>query len=81
MNEKNLLKLHEAIVIVLISLPERKGTFEVIASFIEKRKLFEIRKGNIPLSTQVMLRSTKSRQQYAHLFKPIGQSAIQLRNI
>jgi hypothetical protein len=79
MPQKNLLKLHEAIVLALISFPDRKGTFDMIASFIEKRKLFEIRKGNISLVTQVMLRCTKSSGRYQYLFKLTGKNGIQLR--
>lgn len=37
---KNLLTLHEAIVIALINSDNRMGRFEEIADFIERRHLF-----------------------------------------
>lgn len=77
---KNLLSLHEAIVIALIHQPIRRANFEDIASFIEARNLYPNRKGNIPLATQVMLRSTKSKGAYCHLFEQIGPKHIGLRD-
>lgn len=61
MPQKNLLKLHEAIVVALINMPDRKGSFDKVANFIERKVLFPVRKGNIPLSTQVMLRCCQSK--------------------
>jgi hypothetical protein len=78
---KNLLKLHEAIAIVLLSKDDRSGTFDEIAEIIKTRQLFPIRKGNISLSKQVMLRSTKSNQRYSHWFEPIDKNNIRLRDI
>ena len=80
MLRKNLLALHEAIAVALISKPDRKASFTEIANFIESRSLYPIREGNIPLSTQVMLRSTKAQGAYAHLFKQLDSNSIQLRN-
>jgi hypothetical protein len=80
MPRKNLLSLHEAIVIALINVPDRVASFEQIAKFIERRNLYPERKGNIPLSTQIMLRSTKARRVYLHLFKKIDNNTIKLRN-
>lgn len=75
----NLLSLHEAIVIALINQPNRTASFEEIAAFIVKRGLYSERKG-IPLAKQVMLRSTKSKGAYHHLFEEIGAGYIRLRD-
>lgn len=80
MPRKNLLSLHEAIVVALINQPTRTANFDEIAKFIESRNLYSERKGNIPLATQVMLRSTKAKGAYRHLFNNIGAGYIKLRN-
>jgi hypothetical protein len=77
---KNLLTLHESIALALLNKIDRTSTFGEIAEFIEKRNLYPIRKNNIPLSTQVMLRSTKSKQQYQSLFEEVNSTTIRLRN-
>lgn len=81
MSRKNLLSLHEAIVVALVNSPGRTASFEAVASFIEHRNLYPIRDGNIPLSTQVMLRSTKAKGAYCHLFEETAPNTIRLRNI
>ena len=78
---KNLLTLHEAIVIALVNQPNRKASFEKIATFIEDRNLYPERKGNIALATQVMLRTTKAKEAYKHLFEQVNETTIQLKNI
>ena len=78
---KNLLTLHEAIAIALISKKSRSTSFEEIADFIEKRNLFPNRKGGITLAEQVMLRSTKSRGRYSHLFESLSEKTIRMRNL
>jgi hypothetical protein len=80
MPRKNLLSLHEAIVVALINRPTRSATFTEISDFIDQRNLYPIREGNIPLSIQVMLRSTKAQGAYAHLFKQLDSNSVQLRN-
>jgi hypothetical protein len=77
---KNLLSLHEAIVIALINIDKETFTasFDEIASFIEKRNLYPERKGNIDLSIQVMLRSTKSKGKYSYLFTQIDENQIKI---
>lgn len=80
MARKNLLSLHEAIVVALINQQNRTASFTQIAEFIDHRNLYPIREGNIHLSTQVMLRSTKVQGAYAHLFKQLDTNTIQLRN-
>ena len=81
MPRKNLISLHEAIVIALINKPDRTATFEEIADFITERSLYPERKGNILLATQVMLRSTKANGAYHHLFEQIDKDTISLKNI
>lgn len=78
----NPLFLHEAVVIALINLDKKtySASFEDIADYIEKRGLFIDRKGNISLSTQVMLRTTQSQGRYYYLFKRIGKDKICLRS-
>lgn len=78
----NLLYLHEAIVIALINLDKKSfsASFEDIANFIEQRNLYTHRKGNIDLSTQIMLRTTKSKGKYAYLFEKTGSTTIRLRS-
>jgi hypothetical protein len=81
MPRKNLISLHEAIVVALINAPNRTGTFEEIAGYITGRELYVIRKGNIELSKQIMLRATKAKGAYHHLFEQINATTIQLRNL
>ena len=78
---KNLLTLHEAIVIALINIDKKSfsATFDDIAAFIKKRKLFPERKGGVDLATQVMLRSTKASGAYHYLFEQVDGNAIRLR--
>ncbi|WP_282127002.1 hypothetical protein [Marinifilum flexuosum] len=82
MNRKNLLSLHEAMVVALINFPDRQASFEQIAEFIEKRNLFPIREGNITLSEQIELRAIRSssKWRYHHLFEDLGEGRICLRN-
>ncbi len=80
---KNLLSLHEAIIVALINLDKHNftATFDQIAAYISKRNLYPIRKGNISLSKQVMLRSTKSKGKYLYLFESVDSNTIKLRLI
>jgi hypothetical protein len=80
MLKKNLLSLHEAIVIALITRPARSASFKEIADFILRRNLYPIRKGNIPLEKQVMLRATKAKGAYHHLFIQEGNDVIRLKD-
>ncbi len=80
MSRKNLISLHEAIVLALIELPARVGSFKQIADFITKRNLYAVHKGNISLEKQIMLRATKSQGAYAHLFEDEGMNVISLRD-
>jgi hypothetical protein len=79
---KNLLSLHEAIVIALLNINKETFTasFDEIANYIEQRNLYPNRKGTIDLSTQIMLRSTKSKGKYSYLFTQIDEHKIKLNN-
>lgn len=80
---KNLLSLHEAIIVALININKETFTasFNEIATFIEKRNLYTERKGNIDLVKQVMLRSTKSKGRYSYLFSQIDDNKIKIKNL
>ncbi len=80
MPRKNLISLHEAIVLALISKENRTASFQEIEYFIKERNLCPIRKGNIPLATQIMLRSTKAKGAYKQLFEQLDDVTIRLRN-
>ncbi|MNE35536.1 hypothetical protein D3C80_1293060 [compost metagenome] len=78
---KNLLTLHEAIVIALINIDKESfsANFQEIADFIENRNLYSERKGVIDLAKQVMLRSTKAKRNYSYLFEKIGDHKIKIK--
>jgi hypothetical protein len=80
MPRKNLLSLHEAVIVALINQRERTMTIEQISNFITKRSLYPERKGNVTLATQIMLRTTKSNGTYEMLFEQIDDNTIRLRN-
>ncbi|MFT3796495.1 hypothetical protein [Flavobacterium sp.] len=73
---KNLLTLHEAVILVLIKQPNRTATYEKIAEEIEKRNLFPERKGGILLSEQIKLRTSISSSKYKHMFEKISKNEI-----
>lgn len=79
---KNLLSLHEAIVIALINIDKKsfQATSLQIADYILKRNLYPERKGKIFLSEQVMLRATKSNSHYLYLFEQIDENTIKLQS-
>lgn len=64
----NLLKLHEAVAVILLTKPSKTATFKEIADAIEKRGLFPDRKGGISLDKQIELRTTISSSRYKRLF-------------
>ena len=75
---KNILKLHEAIAVVLLSTPKRTATFELIAKEINKRGLY-FRKDGEPLPAyQVMMRSKLSKGRYAYLFQYLQNDKVKL---
>ena len=76
---KNLLKLHEAIAVVLLNNQNRTATFQTIADDIEKRGLFPNRKGGISLSEQVKLRTSLKSSKYKDRFEFIPPNVIRLK--
>lgn len=76
---KNLLSLHEAVVVVLLKQPDNTASFETISDIIENRKLFPIRKGGISLSEQIRLRTAISSSKYRNLFEFIKPDKIKLQ--
>ena len=73
---KNLLTLHEAIILVLLKRPERTATFDEIAREIDRRNLFPVRKGNISLGKQIELRTSLSSSKYKHFFQKVSVNQI-----
>lgn len=80
MKAKNLLTLHEAIVVALINLDKDnyQASFDEIADYIERKSLFPEREGNIPLSKQIELRSVQSKGNYKYLFEQVNNTTIKL---
>lgn len=78
---KNLLKLHEAIAVVLLGIPNRTATFKEIETEIAKRELYRrLYDGELPPADQIKLRTTMSQGQYFHLFEKVGDDGVRLRN-
>ena len=76
----NILKLHEAIAVVLLNRIDRTASEQEIADEINKRKLY-IRKDGKPLpGYQVMQRTKLANGQYHHLFDYQSSEKITLRN-
>lgn len=76
---RNLLTLHEAVVVVLLNQPNYTGTFHEIASEIERRNLFPERKGGISLAEQVKLRTAIKSSKYRHWFDFAPPERLTLR--
>ena len=76
---KNLLRLHEAVAVVLLSMPKRTATFQAIADVIEKRNLFPDRKAGITLAKQIKLRTSIKSSRYKDWFEFIKPDTICLK--
>ncbi|MEQ6122146.1 hypothetical protein [Reichenbachiella sp. MALMAid0571] len=79
---KNLLLLHEAIAVILLSKENREATLEEISNEIAKRGLYFQKEGGIAPAGQIRLRThpnTKSGKTYSHLFRFIEPNKVQLR--
>lgn len=64
---KNLLKLHEAIAVVLLGEHKRAATLERIAEVLNRRKLY-VRADKKPVPAyQIMMRAKLSKGRYAHI--------------
>jgi hypothetical protein len=76
---RNLLKLHEAVAVVLLSEPDRTATFQTIADEIERRNLYPERKGGIPLVEQIKLRTSITSSKYKHWFDFTKPNVLKLK--
>jgi hypothetical protein len=76
----NVLKLHEAIVVVLINKPNRTATTEEIAKEINKRSLYKKKDLSEVEAGQIKLRAKLSNGAYHHLFEFIEPNIVQLKN-
>jgi len=65
---KNILTLHEAVAVILLSSENRTATFEKIAEEIERRNLFRERNAGITLAEQIKLRTAISSSKYKDWF-------------
>lgn len=80
----NLLKLHEAIAVVLLSKDDRTATYDEISKEIANRDLYFQKTGDIAPPGQIRLRThpnTKSGNIYQHLFEYIEPNRVKLRNV
>lgn len=79
---KNLLKLHEAIAVVLLSKEDRSATTDEISDEINKRGLFIRPSDQKPVPAYQILQRTKlSSGRYSHLFNFIEPNKVFLRNL
>ena len=76
---KNLLTLHEAVVVVLLNQQNRTATFEKISEEIERRNLFPERKGGITLAEQIKIRTSIKSSKYRHWFDFLLPDTIRLK--
>lgn len=81
----NLLKLHEAIVVVLINREYRTATLNEITQEITDRELYRQQngEGSFPPKSQIRLRThpnTKAGKTYAHLFEFIEPDKVKLKS-
>jgi len=79
----NLLTLHEAIAVVLLSKSDRTATYDEISFNITKRGLFyRPTDGEPPPPDQIRRRTyptTKSGRKYSHLFEYIEPDKVKLK--
>ncbi|WP_370090396.1 hypothetical protein [Ekhidna sp.] len=78
----NLLTLHEAIAVILLSREDRTASIQEISKEIAERKLYFQKNGEIAPPEQIRLRThpnTESGKQYAHLFEYIEPDKVRLR--
>ena len=77
----NIIKLHEAMAIILLHKENRTASFEEIANEINKRGLYTRKDGNELPDYQVKMRATLANKQYHHLFEFIEPDKIVLKNL
>jgi len=79
---ENILKLHEAIAVILLSKENRTATTQEISDEIATRGLYFQKSGDIAPVGQIKLRThpnTKSGKTYSHLFRYIEPNVVQLK--
>jgi len=76
----NVLKLHEAIIVVLINKSNRVATTEEIAKEINKRDLYKKKDLSEVEAGQIKLRTKLSNGAYHHLFEFIEPNIVKLKN-
>ena len=76
---RNLLRLHEAVAVILLQKQNRTATFETIAEDIDRRNLFPERKGGINLAEQVKIRTSIKSSKYKHWFDFTPPDIIRLK--
>lgn len=64
---KNLLKLHEAIALVLLSEPKRTATLDRTVQVVNRRKLYNRADQKPVPAYHVMMRAKLSKGRYAHM--------------
>lgn len=82
----NLLKLHEAISLVLLGKSDRIASLEEISQEIAERGLYfqQNGDGSSPPKSQIRLRThpnTKGGKTYQHLFEFVEPAKVRLRNL
>lgn len=77
---KNLLNLHEAIALVLLSKENRTASFSEISDEIERRILFIRKDGEAPPDYQIKMRTILAKGKYHHLFEFIKPDIVRLKN-
>ena len=80
----NVLKLHEAIAVVLLSKPNRIASIHQISEEIASRDLYMQKCGEIAPPGQIRLRThpnTNSGKRYQYLFEYIEPDKVKLRNV
>lgn len=79
MDMENILKLHEAIAVVLLSKENRQASTIEIATIINQRNLYK-RKDGLPVPDyQIKQRTLLSKGQYHHLFSFEKPNTIKLK--
>lgn len=69
MKYKSLLRLHEAVAVILLIQAKKTATFQKIADQIEKRNLFQERKSGITLAHQIKLGTSIASSKYKYRFQ------------
>lgn len=77
----NILKLHEAISVVLLNKANRIATTQEISDEINQRGLYQRKDGEPLPPYQVMQRTKLSKGRYHHLFEWIAPDKVKLRNL